>query len=373
MKKFNLLFSVILCFCFIFNVIADTNTDLNNSIKKQQEMNENIKKEEQKRKNTELEKKKIEEQMEKISKEISEINSSLDKLNEKKEVINSELKEAREKETAQNEVLKTRLRVIYEDGATSYLSILLSSESIFDFFYNLEILRQISQYDNKILNEIKENKALIEKKKEELNTVINEENAKKANKEKAELSLKAESDKKVAYMKELEKNIAEYKKQYERAKKEEAELRAEIARRAAQQQGVPAKFVGGTFAWPAPGFYTITSQFGYRTHPTTKEYKLHTGVDIGVPSGNNVVAAADGVVVISGTHTAYGKYISINHGGGVVTLYAHNSSLLVSSGTSVKKGQIIAKSGNTGWSTGPHLHFEVMVNGQCVNPLNYFK
>ena len=135
---------------------------------------------------------------------------------------------------------------------------------------------------------------------------------------------------------------------------------------------VPKTFVGGTFTWPTPGYTTITSKFGYRTHPVTKVYKLHTGVDVAVPSGVSVLAAADGVVTISGNHTAYGKYVSINHGGGVATLYAHNSQLLVKAGDSVKKGQVISKSGNTGWSTGPHLHFEVLVNGNPVNPMQYY-
>ena len=130
--------------------------------------------------------------------------------------------------------------------------------------------------------------------------------------------------------------------------------------------------MGGTFTWPAPGVTRITSPYGYRTHPTTGQYKLHTGIDIACGMGHDIVAAADGVVVISGNHTAYGKYISINHGGGIVTLYGHNSQLLVSVGQSVKKGQLIAKAGSTGWSTGPHLHFEVIINGQTVNPMNYF-
>jgi murein DD-endopeptidase MepM/ murein hydrolase activator NlpD len=101
-------------------------------------------------------------------------------------------------------------------------------------------------------------------------------------------------------------------------------------------------------------------------------YKLHTGVDVAVPSGVSVLAAADGVVTISGNHNAYGKYISINHGGGVATLYAHNSKLLVSVGDEVARGQVIAKAGSTGDSTGNHCHFSMYENGAIINPRKYF-
>ena len=130
--------------------------------------------------------------------------------------------------------------------------------------------------------------------------------------------------------------------------------------------------MGGTFAWPSVSSY-ITSPYGTRVHPVTKTVKTHTGIDIGASHGTNIYAAASGTVLVSGWNSGgYGNYVVIDHGGGVTTLYAHCSALLVSSGQSVTKGQVIAKIGSTGISTGPHLHFEVLKNGSHTNPMAYF-
>lgn len=372
MRIKSILISIIIILSLSISAFADNQSKLNDTLNEKSNIQNEIKDEKDKKAKTEAEKKEIDANVDRLSNQLEEINKSLNALNKQKDEITAELKEAEENEKEQEDTLKKRLRVMYEDGVISYFSVLMSSDSIFDFFYNLEILKQISEYDNKILNELKETKKVIEEKKAELDTVIATETEKKNELKTAEQQLKAESDKKVAYMKELESNIAEYTKKLEEIEKQEAQLRAEIARQASKQTNAPTSFVGGTFAWPAPGVTTITSSYGYRTHPVTGVYKLHSGVDIGAYTGTSVVAAADGVVTISGNHTAYGKYISINHGGGVSTLYAHNSQLLVSAGESVKKGQVIAKSGNTGWSTGPHLHFEVLINGSPVNPMQYF-
>ena len=127
------------------------------------------------------------------------------------------------------------------------------------------------------------------------------------------------------------------------------------------------------FTWPIPGYNTVTSEFGYRVHPITKVYKLHTGTDIGAPEGANFVAMADGVVITAGTNTAYGKMVMISHGNGIVTLYAHGSKLLVKTNQTVTKGQAVLKVGSTGYSTGPHAHFEVRINNQYVNPMQFFE
>jgi murein DD-endopeptidase MepM/ murein hydrolase activator NlpD len=123
--------------------------------------------------------------------------------------------------------------------------------------------------------------------------------------------------------------------------------------------------------WPAPSSHNITSYYGNRFHPVLKKYKMHTGIDIGAPSGSSVIAANKGVVIVAGWQSGYGNTVIIDHGGGIATLYAHCSRLLVSTGQSVDSGSVIAKVGSTGLSTGPHLHFEVRKNGATVNPLQY--
>ena len=121
--------------------------------------------------------------------------------------------------------------------------------------------------------------------------------------------------------------------------------------------------------WPADG--PITSYYGYRTHPIHGVRKLHTGLDIGAGHGQTVVAAADGTVIMSDWYGGYGQTVVIDHGGGISTLYAHNSALLVSVGQTVSQGQAIARVGSTGVSTGPHCHFEVRVNGVPEDPLGW--
>jgi len=127
----------------------------------------------------------------------------------------------------------------------------------------------------------------------------------------------------------------------------------------------------GTFTWPAPGYTRITSEYGMRYHPILKQNKLHTGMDIGAPQGAKVVAADDGKVITVTYNSAYGNMIIIDHGGGISTLYAHLSRFATTQGAMVKKGQTIGYVGSTGWSTGPHLHFEVRKNGTPVNPKSY--
>lgn len=129
----------------------------------------------------------------------------------------------------------------------------------------------------------------------------------------------------------------------------------------------------GIFSWPVRGNYRISSYFGYRIHPIWRDRRLHTGIDIPAKTGTDVIAAEDGIVIFSGSRGGYGRTIIINHGGGISTLYAHNSSLVVSAGKEVKKGDVIAKIGSTGTSTGAHLHFEVRKNGTPVDPLSWFR
>ena len=123
--------------------------------------------------------------------------------------------------------------------------------------------------------------------------------------------------------------------------------------------------------WPCPSCHTITSEFGWRIHPIYGTSKYHSGVDIGASYGATVIAADSGTVITAGWVSGYGNCVVISHGNGVSTLYGHMSSIAVSSGQSVSQGQTIGYVGSTGNSTGPHLHWEVTVNGERQNPLNY--
>ena len=132
-------------------------------------------------------------------------------------------------------------------------------------------------------------------------------------------------------------------------------------------------YVGGTLVWPVPGRTSLTSLYGMRVHTITGAYKLHTGIDISAPLGTYFVAAAYGVVSKATYNTAYGNMVIIDHGGGVQTLYAHGNSILVQVGDEVKAGTPVLEVGSTGYSTGPHAHFEIRINGQTVNPLDYYQ
>ena len=135
----------------------------------------------------------------------------------------------------------------------------------------------------------------------------------------------------------------------------------------------PVKYTGGVMQWPVPDSQRITSYYGYRIHPVYKTKKFHSGIDIGIGYGKPIVATGDGTVTLAAYNGGYGKCLIINHGSGISTLYAHNSSLLVSKGEKVTRGQVIAYAGSTGVSTGPHLHFEVRVNGATTDPLSYLR
>jgi murein DD-endopeptidase MepM/ murein hydrolase activator NlpD len=156
------------------------------------------------------------------------------------------------------------------------------------------------------------------------------------------------------------------------AERAEEQLQAEI-RKELSEKG-DSEFVGGDFLWPVSGYHMITSKFGMRTHPVTGVYKLHTGVDIsgsGI-NGKPVRAANSGKVLKAGYNSGYGNYVVIDHGGGCSTLYGHASRLNVKVGQKVSRGDVIMYVGSTGYSTGPHLHFEVIKNGEYTNPLSYF-
>lgn len=315
-------------------------------------------------------------QVENLSQSMSEYQIQIDEWGKQIDVLNDSISEIQDKlDVAQKDydeqekLLETRLVTIYEAGDTSFLDFILSSKNIVDFISNYYLMAELTNYDEDLLEKIEREKSQIEQNKKMLETKQNEYNTIKANYEKKKIILyntkvlRDEAASKLTQEEtELSAKIDEYRNQI-------LAVEAEISK--ITTANLDTQYIGGEMAWPVPGYTRITSNYGMRTHPITGIYKLHTGVDLGAPMGANFVAANDGVVTKAGYNGAYGNMVIIDHGGGISTLYAHGSEILVTVGQTVKKGDVILKVGSTGYSTGAHAHFEVRVNGQVVNPLPY--
>lgn len=283
-------------------------------------------------------------------------------------VKEEELTEAERNIDEKTDVMNSRLRVMYKNKEIGYLEVLFSSEDFGDLLTRLDMVKKVYTHDVNLLKYMEEQKGIVAVKKMELETnklrLVNSRSNKEAKAENLVVSrgnLSREKDALVQNKVELEKAVDELNAL---AKKIEEEIRRKQS---------DAEYAGGIMTWPAPGYTRITSMFGYRIHPILKTKKMHTGIDIGVPANSSIVAAQSGTVIAAGYNGGYGKIVMIDHGGGIVTLYAHNNTLLVKEGDKVAKGQAISKSGSTGLSTGPHLHFEVRENGEYVNPVPWVK
>lgn len=308
----------------------------------------------------------------KISKSQSELEEQENKITELKKSISdveSELNIVTEKYKKQNDLFEQRMVSIYEAGETKYLDILLKSSSISDFLSSYYVISELAEYDESLLNDIETKKKTIdisrqklENEKKKLATIIENQtrttrtlqNTRKMR----ESFLERLSDEE----QEVQKQIDDYNTQFEEINKQIIALAA---------NGIDTKYIGGALAWPVPGYTRITSEYGMRVHPITGVYKLHTGVDIGAPQGANFIAANDGIVTKAQMNSAYGNMVIIDHGGGISTLYAHGSEILVEVGQTVKRGDPVLKVGSTGYSTGAHAHFEVRINGVTTNPMPY--
>ncbi len=261
-----------------------------------------------------------------------------------------------------------RLVAYYKCGSLSFWDTLLSAESLTDFFYRYRLLNSVIDYDNQLLTELKEEKQEIEEQKVKLENDKVVCQKKKVEAEEKKVALSDVKEVRVTYLAKLEKTEDLLEESIDELQKKADDLTKELQKLASSS--TTSTYTGGTMQWPLPGYYTITSPYGNRLHPVLKVYKMHTGVDIAGSgcNGKNVVAAADGTVLTAGWISGYGYTVVIDHGGGVVTLYAHSQKLLVSKGDQVKRGQNIMLVGSTGYATGPHVHFEVRVNGKYVNP-----
>lgn len=265
-----------------------------------------------------------------------------------------------------SQVLNRRMRDIYKNGQVSYVDVLFGASDFTDFSIRMDLVKRILNQDLGLIAKVKAERELVLQKKAELehDRVAIVELKKQAETAKAAIESRrnAQQDFLDSAVSERDTNERAYQELLDTSRRIEQMIRS-------SQAGKGGTIGSGILVWPTSG--PITSPFGWRTHPIFGTSRYHSGIDIGADYGDSVVAADGGVVIYADWMGGYGKAVIIDHGGGISTLYAHNSELVVAEGQRVAKGQLISRVGSTGYSTGPHLHFEVREGGSPVNPMGY--
>ncbi len=314
-------------------------------------------------------------QLMEVQAELAKAQKELDAVEEQQQALNIKIKQNEtqiKKKTHELEITKKlyckRLKNIYENGQINYLDVLLGAKDFSDFSSRMFLLQRIIRKDSEMLALLKSQKETLEKEKQAL-----ADNRKK---------LEAIHKDVVAKKKVVEEKTAQRRAIYDKALAEQNRIDAEYNKLLEESNNVTNMIknweAGGTmgsvhgsgrFIWPCGG--PITSPFGWRTHPIFGTSRFHSGIDIGVDYGTPICAADSGTVIYAGWMGGYGNAVMIDHGGGLVTLYGHNSSISVGVGQTVAQGQQVALAGSTGYSTGPHCHFEVRIHGEVTDPGAY--
>lgn len=344
----------------------------------------------------------LEDKQNEIVQEVADLDSRATKIQteislkeDESEALQSEIAEtkknladAQKAETDQYDSMKKRIQYLYEEGEIDYIDTLLSSVSFTDMLNNSEYIDQISSYDQKQLEKLAHTRSEIADYESSLESDLRQVEA-----------LKTDL---VDYNNQLQETIAEKEEQISTydgdidaqeklmakftAEREKLEAQiAEMSKNEANKAGTStsgsvyttdgkvydSSKYSGRFMWPVSTGGTITDYFGYRNAPTAGASSYHQGLDIGCSYGTDIVAADDGTVIMSGYNGGAGNMVMISHEDGICTVYMHNSQLCVNVGENVVKGQVIAKAGSTGVSTGTHCHFGVQINGTYVDPLDF--
>jgi murein DD-endopeptidase MepM/ murein hydrolase activator NlpD len=281
--------------------------------------------------------------------------------------VNSAILSKAEKSLSERSiVLNKRIRDIYQNGQLSYLDVLFGANDFGDFTTRMDLLQRIMNKDIELIVKVKAERELILQKKAELESdkaaILQLENAAKEKKRIIESSKKEREAVLASAVNERDTAEQSYQELLETSRKIEQMIR--------RNQGSNGPSGSGAMMWPTDAT-EITSPYGWRTHPIFGTSRYHSGIDIGADYGDSVRAADSGVVIYADWMGGYGKAVIVDHGNGISSLYAHNSELLVGEGQRVRKGEVISRVGSTGYSTGPHLHFEVRQNGSPVSPMDY--
>lgn len=335
-------------------------------------------------------KKEIDQQIKLIHDEIDNINAQIQAYNLMIAEKQKELDDAKTRQANLSEQYSTRIRAMEKNSHISYWSVLFQSTSFSDFLGNLQMMADIAQADQKMLAELEavaleiqsaqaeladekaglddqraalsESQAELDEKSAEANRLLDQLN------DDAERmrELQAEYEAKES---EISSDIAAKEKEYTEALKKEEEAQKNNGSSGGGSSGGGGG--GGSWGYPLPYRATVTSAYGWRTHPITGKQSFHNGVDLAAGSGTAIYAVRSGTVTTATYSSVYGYYVTVNHGDGYSSLYAHMTDYVVSNGQYVEKGQLLGYVGSTGWSTGPHLHFTIYYNGSTVNPMDY--
>ncbi len=275
--------------------------------------------------------------------------------------------------TKREKLLRERLVALYESGSVLYLDVLLSSKNLSDFISRYYKMLEIMEYDNQLISKVEEEKHTIEISKQKIEKETEELKTLKLKAEQSETIFKNIKALQEGYIEQLSKNEKELNEKITKYKTEAIQIETRIREISGETGEYSIQYTGGLMIWPVAKTGTaITSDYGTRQHPIQGVINFHLGIDIGNTwYGTPAVAALAGVVTYAGELGSYGNCVIINHGNGISTLYGHGQTILTEPGAEVKQGDIIMEIGSTGNSTGPHLHFEVRVNGTTVDPLKY--
>ena len=326
---------------------------------------------------TALQKKKVlDEQILLTQQEIDNITEMITAYDELIVQRTADLQNSQTNEEAQVLKYKKHLRMMEENGAITYISVIFQAKSFADLLACINDISEIMKYEKELFKKLEAAKQATVDAKSALQTAKIDQEAVASELTGKRSDLQKQMDDATALLAKLEEDISTAKELYDQEKKDAAAIQAEIIKKSedlkkSQQHSSVVKGTG-TLIWPTPSCVTVTSPFGTRYHSIYHEYRMHTGVDISASYGANIDAVDDGTVIISTYGSSYGNYLVIDHGNGTTTLYAHMSKRLVKVGDTVKQGQVIGLVGSTGNSTSAHLHFEVLVSGAWINPLGYY-
>ena len=405
-----LCYAVAVTFLFSVNVRADAASDVEtikkaiDNLKQQQQDLDNQQSDAQQqldettgeKSQTEIDMQAIDDDLNKTTDGLLLVMDRLDETSANLDEMQQELQQAEQQRDDQYEALKQRLNFMYKNGKIGYLDIIFEAKSFPDFINRVEYINRIAKNDKALLSklsntedQITQTVNAIDQQKSTFEQLAAEQTQKQSELQdtlarKQDFYNRLDSDEttyteKLAVLSKSEDQVValiQQKQKEETDAEAKAQAEAAAAKLAAAGGGFTSATVNtspysGQMLWPVPGHYMLSDTFRSRYNPVNGKLEFHTGIDIPAPTGSSILAADSGTVITAGWINGYGYAVIIDHGNGITTLYGHNSRLLVSAGQHVNRGDVIARAGSTGNSTGPHCHFEIRVNGKAVNPVPY--